>query len=425
MDVVCRAEHIGVGSEILLGQIHNSHARTISCEFASRGFFMFHHTAVGDNFERIQDAFRIAASRSNVVVVTGGLGPTADDLTKEALAAFLKRDLYLSEEALRHLENWFRSRNRPMPEQNRKQALCITGGELLPNPNGTAPGVYVEDKGVHYFLLPGPPLEMLPMLQNEVIPRLHQIFGQQRALVSRVLHFCGIGESAVDEQISDLTSLTNPTVAPLAGEGEMLLRITATDTDETSAKARIAPIEAEIRRRFGDYIYGVDDESLPIVVQSVLTQAKSTLALAESCTGGTIASMLTAVPGSSEYLLGAVVSYHNDVKEQVLGVRRETLDNFGAVSEQTAIEMAEGVRKLCGSTYGLSVTGILGPGGGSEQKPVGLVYGAISTAEGTTVYPMQFRGSREQIRLRTTKHMLWYLWKTATGRTMDGIHPKS
>ncbi|MDQ0189294.1 competence/damage-inducible protein A [Alicyclobacillus cycloheptanicus] len=412
MGEVCRAEHIAVGSEILLGQIANGHARTISLELAKHGLFLYYHTAVGDNLERIIDAFATASRRTNVVIVTGGLGPTNDDLTKEALASYLDRPLHLSEAALQTLEAFFQRYKRPMPASNRKQAMCIEGGELLPNPNGTAPGQYVAAGGVHYFLLPGPPREMLPMLRDEVVPRLKALFPGEQTLVSRVLHFCGIGESAVDEQIADLTAMTNPTVAPLAGEGEMLLRITASDVSEEAARARIAPVEARLRSQFGRFLYGTDDDTLESVVGGALRERGQTLSLAESCTGGLIASLITSVPGASAYFAGGTVVYQNETKIKLLGVQSRTLDEHGAVSEQTAKEMAEGVRAACASSYGLSVTGIAGPSGGTPEKPVGLVYGAIAGPAGTRVYQMQFKGSRDQIRLRTAKMMLWRLWET-------------
>lgn len=372
---------------------------------------MYHHTAVGDNLERIRDVFRVAAARSNVVVVTGGLGPTDDDLTREALASFLGRPLELSEEALRELEQFFARRERPMPAENRKQAMKIQGGVLLPNPNGTAPGQYVEAGGVHFFLLPGPPLEMRPLLEREVIPRLKQLFPGEQVLVSRVLHFCGIGESDVDERVQDLTGRANPTVAPLAGEGEMLLRITASGADEESARRLIEPVEQDIRSRFPGYIYGVDDDTLPVAVGRVLRGAGATLAVAESCTGGLLSAMVTEVPGSSEYFRGSVVAYDNEVKQQALGVSASTLAAYGAVSEATAREMAEGVRTRLGATYGLAVTGIAGPGGGSSDKPVGLVYGAVSGPAGTRTVELHLRGSREQVRLRASKRLLWELWR--------------
>ncbi|EPZ46199.1 competence/damage-inducible protein A [Alicyclobacillus acidoterrestris] len=405
----CQAELIAVGSEILLGQINNSHAQFISNELAKNGLYVYHHGAVGDNEARIRTAFEIASRRSNVVIVTGGLGPTVDDLTKEALAAFLNRPLVLSEAALEHLMQYFAGRQRQMPEENRKQAYCIEGGELIPNENGTAPGQYIYDKGVHFFLLPGPPLEMRPMLRNFVLPRLTEIFGDRQALISRVLHFCGIGESDVDQQIQDLTAGENPTVAPLAGEGEMLLRITATADSEASARAKIAPVEAELRRRFGPYLYGVDDDTLPSVVGRRLTERQETLSVAESCTGGLLASMLTDIPGSSGYFLGGVVAYDNRVKQGLLDVPADVLERDGAVSEATARLMAEGVRRRLSTTYGIGITGIAGPGGGTKDKPVGLVYVGVANEHQTQVYRLQYRVSRAQVRLRTCKQALWRL----------------
>lgn len=405
----CRAELLAVGSEILLGQIHNAHAQYISQELAKSGFYVYHHGAVGDNEARIMAAFKTAAARSNVVIVTGGLGPTRDDLTKEALARFLGRDLVLSEEALAHLERYFAHRKRPMPEENRKQAFCIEGGSLIPNENGTAPGQYIFAQDVHFFLLPGPPLEMRPMLGAYVLPKLMEVFGEAQILISRVLHFCGIGESDVDEAISDLTSQDNPTVAPLAGEGEMLLRITATASTEQEAKARIAPVESNLRSRFSEFIYGVDDDTLPSVVLDALVAKGQTLGVAESCTGGMLAQMLTDIPGSSSAFYGGIVAYDNRVKERLLSVPSHVLATEGAVSEATAIAMAQGCRQALLTTYAASITGVAGPGGGTPEKPVGLVYVAIADQNDTQVFRLQLRGSRAQIRLRTCKQVLWRL----------------
>lgn len=410
----CRAEHIAVGSEILLGQIANGHAQRISQAFAAAGLPLYYHTAVGDNLERLRAVFAMASQRSNVIVVTGGLGPTADDLTREALAAHLGRPMHEVREVVERLEAYFRARGRQMAPENRKQGLLIEGGEFLPNPNGTAPGMYVRDGDTHYFLMPGPPLEMVPMLHHHVIPRVRALFGLQQRIVSRVLHFCGIGESDVDQAIPHLTSLRNPTVAPLAGEGEMLIRITAAAEDEGAAQALIAPIESELRNRFGPYIYGVDDDTLPKVVARLLREQGQTLAVAESCTGGLLSSMITAVPGASAFYRLGVTAYHNEMKVRLLGVRDETLASHGAVSEQTAREMAEGVRRQAASTYGIGITGIAGPDGGSPDKPVGLVYGAVAGPAATQVYRLQLGGSREQIQIRASKHMLWRLWTIAS-----------
>jgi nicotinamide-nucleotide amidase len=308
--------------------------------------------------------------------------------------------------------SYFSRYSRTMPEENKKQAMCIEGGELIPNPNGTAPGQYIFAESVHYFLLPGPPMEMRPMFQAWVLPKLREIFAvNQQVLVSRILHFYGIGESTVDEQIVDLTTGVNPTVAPYASEGEMVLRISATASNTEGAQNRIAPVEAEIRKRFGEFIYGVDKDTLPSVVASVLTQKKATLAVAESCTGGLVQQLLTDLPGASSYLLGGIVSYDNRIKHELLGVPEEILTMEGAVSESTAKWMAEGVRKKLKSTYGISVTGIAGPDGGTPEKPVGLAYVAVAGPTRTEVFRVHQRGSREQIRIRVAKHLLWRLWR--------------
>lgn len=415
----CRAELLAVGSEILLGQIQNAHAQFISQELAKHGLDVYHHCAIGDNETRLQAALKVAVERSNVVIITGGLGPTADDLTKESLAHFLGLDLVMSTEALEHLMQYFAHRKRSMPEENRKQALCVDGGLLIANPNGTAPGQYVHANGVHFFLLPGPPLEMQPMLRDFVVPRLVDIFGGDMVLVSRVLHFCGIGESDVDEQIQDLTVGENPSVAPLAGEGEMLLRITATAPNDAGARALIAPIEEELRRRFQDYIYGVDEDTLSSVVGKVLAARNQTLSVAESCTGGMLSQTLTDVPGSSTYFMGGVVAYANGVKESALSVPHQTLVLYGAVSEATAKAMAEGVRSRLHTDYGVSVTGVAGPTGGTVEKPVGLVYVGVSDGVRTDVFELRMRGSRPQIRLRTCKQALWRLFQRVQSDTQS------
>ena len=408
----CKAEHVAVGSEILLGQILNRHAMDVSLALTRHGFPIYHHTAVGDNEGRILDVLSIAVKRSNVVIVTGGLGPTDDDLTKECVAKFLDRRLIMDEVALQTLNEYFAHRGREMPEANRKQALCIEGGQLLPNPNGTAPGQYVYDdvRAVHFFLLPGPPLEMNPMLENEVLPKLGILFPHSGVLISRVIHLCGIGESDVDAKIKDVTTSSNPTVAPLAKEGEMLLRITASAPDAQAARVLLAPVEDRIRAEFASYVYGVDDESLVSVVGDILTGKNQSLSVAESCTGGLLSSMITAVPGSSTYYKGGVVAYHNDAKEKFLGVKRESLEEHGAVSQEVAIEMAEGAREAFAADYAISLTGVAGPTGGTELKPVGLVYGDIADGSTTECFRLQYHGSREQIRIRASKHMLWRLW---------------
>ncbi len=254
------------------------------------------------------------------------------------------------------------------------------------------------------------------MLRNFVLPKLKTLFPQATGLTSRVLHFCGIGESDVDEQIQDLFQRSNPTVAPLAGEGEMLLRITASDTATKSAAELIASVEQELLNRFPDYVYGYDDDTLQSVVAASSLTKQCSIAAAESCTGGRIAAMLTSVPGSSGFFRGGIVAYQNEVKSSLLGVRDQTLLQFGAVSAETAAGMAAGVRTACSADIGVSVTGIAGPTGGTADKPVGLVYGAIASETGTRTFRMQLSGSREQIQVRAAKRVLWELWRTLTNK---------
>ncbi len=386
---------------------------------AEHGLFLYHHHAVGDNLERIVQVLKQASERSNVVILTGGIGPTNDDLTRDAVAKHLGLPLTLDPEALAMVESFFRSRSRTMPEENRRQAMRIQGAEILPNPNGTAPGQYVAHEGVHYFLLPGPPLEMKPMLKNEVLPRLLRLFPSPQVLISRILHFCGIGESHVDEQLHDLMQSSNPTLAPLAGEGEMLLRITANAPSVGEAEGLVRAMESEIRRRLGSFIYGTDEDTLPVAAYRGLQACGATVAVAESCTGGMVNAMMAEVPGVSAVWKGGVVAYENAVKMEVLGVSPETLREHGAVSAETAKEMAEGVRQRLGSTYGLATTGIAGPNGGTPDKPVGLVYIAVAGPTGSVVERGLFRGSREQIRIRSSKNALWQLVKVLSQDAAD------
>ncbi|GAX91803.1 competence/damage-inducible protein A [Effusibacillus lacus] len=405
-----RAEIIGVGTELLLGQIANTNAQYLSDKLALEGAGVYFHQAVGDNLERIQQALTIAASRSEIIVLTGGLGPTEDDLTREAVSRFLGRNLELDAGMLMKLEQLFAGMGRKMPTNNRKQAMLVEGGRFLDNPRGTAPGQYIEADGCHYFLLPGPPTELKPMVTDHVLPILRDLMGQQGTIRSRVLRLFGIGESAMEMEISDIISnQLNPTVAPLASEGEVTLRITAKAASEEEAFALIIPVEQQLRQRLGKYIYGIDDETLPVTVGKRLKDRGETLALAESCTGGLLASMITDVPGCSVYYKQGWVTYHNEAKSEQLGVSSDILAQHGAVSEECARAMAEGARTRAGTDWAISVTGIAGPDGGTNEKPVGLVYIAVTGPGGTTVKQFNFRGDRQQIRIRSAKNALYSL----------------
>lgn len=407
-----RAEIIGVGTELLLGQIANTNAQYISDKLALEGIDVYFHQAVGDNRERIRQTLAIAHSRSDVIVLTGGLGPTEDDLTRETVADFLGRQLRMDPDMLGKLGRFFAQLGREMTSNNRKQAMLIEGGRFLDNPRGTAPGQYLEAEGRHYFLLPGPPTELRPMVTDQVIPVLRTVIGRQMTIRSRVLRLFGIGESAMESEVADImNSQSNPTVAPLASEGEVTLRITAKSRSEAEAFALIAPMEERLRQRLGNYIYGVDGETLPVAAGKRLAARGETLALAESCTGGLLASMITDVPGSSAYFKQGWVTYHNDAKREQLGVTTEILETYGAVSEPCARAMAEGARLRSGADWAIAVTGIAGPGGGTPEKPVGLVYIAVAGPDGTGAKEYRFQGDRQQIRIRSAKTALYSLVK--------------
>jgi nicotinamide-nucleotide amidase len=404
-----RAEIIAVGTELLLGQIANTNAQFLSEQLALAGVSVYFHTVVGDNKERLRSALSIAAGRSDLIVLSGGLGPTDDDVTREAVAEHVGRRLVLDETILHRLRELFAGFNMVMPENNRRQAMVIEGGLVLDNPRGTAPGMYVKDGSRHYVLLPGPPTELRPMVREKLLPLVQSIAGPV-TIRSRVLRLYGIGESPLEERLKDiLDGQSNPTIAPLASEGEVMLRLTARAVNEEEAYRLIAPVEQQIRERVGKYIYGVDDEILPVAVGKRLASRNQTLAVAESCTGGLVGASLTEVPGSSSYFRMGIVTYSNASKHQLLGVSAETIRVHGAVSEETAREMAEKIRILAGTDWGLSVTGIAGPGGGTPEKPVGLVYTAVSGPEGVRTKRLLLRGDRQQIRIRSVKAALFLL----------------
>ncbi len=398
------AELIAIGTEILLGQIDNSHARYLSRELAAIGIAVYRHGAVGDNVERARDAIAQALERSDIVIVTGGLGPTEDDVTRVAVAAATGQPLTYSEEAFeRYVAPYFSRLGRTPAANNRRQAMRIGEAEFLPNPRGTAPGQYVQSGMRHIFLLPGPPLEMRPMFVESVRPLLVALRGAG-AIFSRVIRLFGIGESDVEQRLRDLLEQQgNPTIAPLAGEGEMVLRLTASAADEREARRLIAPLQEAVLARVGQYVYGYDDETLPVVLLRALAARGETVACAESCTGGALSSMIVDIPGCSSSFRGAVVAYDNAVKVGTLGVLSAVLEAEGAVSEEAARRMARGVRRTLSSDWGVAVTGIAGPDGGTPEKPVGLVYIAIAGPTVDRVCKRLFPGDRAQIRVRAAK----------------------
>ncbi|WP_273842531.1 competence/damage-inducible protein A [Rubrobacter calidifluminis] len=396
------AEVLAIGTEMLLGELVDTNTAWISRRLAALGVGIYRHTTVGDNLGRIAAALQEAASRADLVITTGGLGPTSDDLTNEALARATGRRMVEYAEAREHVERKFREFGRKPSPSNYKQALFPEGTTLIPNPLGTAMGALLESDGTLFATLPGVPQEMRGMFEETLVPLIRE--RSEGAIVSRTLWFVGLGESALAERVQDLLDAENPTVAPLAGQGKVRLRITARAATPEEAEGQIEPVAREILSRLGRYYFGEDEETLESVVGRLLTEKGRTLALAESCTGGLLAKRLTDIPGSSRYFKEGLVTYSNEAKERLLGVPRELLVRYGAVSEEVARAMAEGVRRLAGSDYGLSVTGIAGPEGGTPEKPVGLVWVGLADAGGTRAEKLNLTAwsrSREAIRERS------------------------
>jgi len=380
------AEIICVGTELLLGEILNSNAQYLAQQLASLGITHFYQTVVGDNPQRIQKVLAIAAGRANLIIMTGGLGPTPDDLTTEAIASFFDVPLVEHPQIWVDIQQKFANSGREVSANNRKQALLPQGAEILPNPVGTAPGmIWSPHTGLTILTFPGVPSEMFAMWQQTAIPFLRSQGWVNQIFHSKVLLYWGISESTLAQKVNTFFELANPTVAPYANYGQARLRLTACAASVAEAEALIAPVEAEIRQLTGKHCYGTDDDTLASVVGKHLQDHGQTLAVAESCTGGWLGEMITAIPGSSAYFLGGVISYSNEVKQKVLNVSGGDLETHGAVSHQVAEQMARGVKQLLGSDWGVSITGIAGPGGGSDSKPVGTVYIGLADPMGNVV----------------------------------------
>ena len=394
------AEIVSVGTELLMGQVVNTDAQFIAQRLAPLGYQVFYHITVGDNVRRLTGVVHRAIERSDVVVFTGGLGPTDDDLTKETVAAALGLTCEPFPEEVERLKRFFAERGREMTPNNLKQACFPKGSVILPNPNGTAPGCIMRAEDKTAILLPGPPRELFPMFENHAMPYLEKM--SHTSLYSRELRIFGMGESDVTYRLRDIIeSQTNPTVAPYVKLCEVTLRVTAKcDAPEEGERLTAGMIET-IRARLGDVVYSIDGESLPAVCARLLTERHETLSVAESCTGGLVAGSCVDIPGSSKFFLEGCVTYTNDAKMRRLGVSSETLARHGAVSEECAREMAEGMRKTSGADYAVSTTGIAGPDGGTPEKPVGTVYVALACASGTQVLKLQLHGDRERIRYTT------------------------
>jgi nicotinamide-nucleotide amidase len=399
------AEIIAIGTELLMGQIANTNAQYISGRLPDIGVYAYYHTVVGDNRERMIACIKNALSRADIIITTGGLGPTQDDITREAVSEILEKPLVSDARCLADIEAFFKRIGREMTSNNIKQAMFPEGAVIVKNPNGTAPGCIIEHRDKTIIMLPGPPNEMKPMFDNFIMPYLAK--KGDLKLKSVYIRTFGIGESALEDAIEDLVSKQkNPTIATYASVGQVTVRITARYSEEEKADDILKPVKDEIMKRLGDKIYSEENKELYEVVCELLLKKKTTVSLAESCTGGMISACLTDYPGISEVYLGGVNAYSNEMKMNLLGVSEETLDRYGAVSEACAVEMAKGIQNRTNSDIALSVTGIAGPGGGTKDKPVGLVYVSLVTKCDVWVKRLNLWGDRSRIRANTTLHAL-------------------
>lgn len=391
-------ELICVGTELLLGNIVNTNAAFIAEKCAMLGLSMYYQSVVGDNQGRLEELLRTAKDRSDIIILCGGLGPTQDDLTKETAAKVMGKKLIEDARARQEIETFMARRSRAITENNWKQALVPEGSIVLYNPNGTAPGIIMEEGKKRIVLLPGPPNELVPMFEEQVYPYLKE--SQPEVIFSKMVKLCGIGESSAETKILDLIERqTNPTVAPYAKTGEVHLRLTAKASSKEEAYRMIVPVEEELKKRFGSLIYTDDPQmTLEMAVYELLKEHSLTVTTAESCTGGLLAGRLINVPGISEYLKEGYVTYSNEAKEKLLGVPAETLREYGAVSPQTAEAMAKGGAKAANADVCIAVTGVAGPDGGTKEKPVGLVYMSCYCRGKLYTEKNQYTGSRGKIR---------------------------
>lgn len=408
-------EVVAVGTELLLGQIVNSNAAFLGRQFAENGFDSHYQVVVGDNFDRMVETIRTAIGRSDAVVITGGIGPTQDDVTREAIAAATGREMVRDANYAQALRDRWETLGRVMPENNLQQADRPEGAEQLPNPAGSAPGIALKHEGTWVFAVPGVPAEMELLIRDHVLPRLRAAAGETGVLVSRIMRTWGRSESQVAEMLDDLfQATTNPSVAFLASAGEIKVRVTAKADNEAEADALIAPVEAAVRDRLGSSVFGVDDETIYLVVQRLLENKGWTIATAESATGGLVSAALTQTPGASKVVAGGVTAYSAEAKIDLLGVSAELFAAAGVVSEPTALAMAEGARARFGSDVGVAVTGEAGPD--PAEKPVGTMVIAVVTPEGTGSRTLRLPGDRERIRTYTTTAALQLVRLAVSGQ---------
>lgn len=414
-----KAEIIAVGTELLLGQIVNTNAQYLSKQLAGMGIDVYYQTVVGDNMERIKEALRISSARTDIIILTGGLGPTQDDLTKDALAEFIGTSLHIDRMAMDNVDRFFMDRGKAMTENNKRQALSIDGGTPLPNETGLAVGNAITHDGTHYIVLPGPPRELMPMFEQQAKPWLMQhVLTDELPLYSKMLKFAGIGESALDDRLSDLISAqSDPTIALYAKEGEVTVRISTKASSEGEAMERLTALEEQIKGIVPEHMYANEDVPIEKVIVDMMADRGWTISAAESCTGGLVMENITSIPGSATMLLGGIVCYTNQIKHKLINVPQQLLegeDAPGAVSPEVAEVLAEQIRMVTDSDFGLSVTGVAGPGY-AERKPVGLVYiGLSERGKKTDVHELHLKGDREMVRLRATKALLYRLWLRLT-----------
>ena len=407
-----QAEIIFTGTELLVGEVLNSHAQYLGRRLTDMGIEVIQHTTVGDYWGRMGLVLLQALERADLIFITGGLGPTIDDLTKETVAEVLELDMKLDEASLIAIRDHFASRGMEMPDHNTKQAYFPEGARILPNTRGTAPGAIVEEDKKAIIILPGPPWELETMFEKSVVSYLNSLPHRGTLCTSKTFYLTGIGESTVQEVIDDLCGMANPEIAFLVQPGVVEVRITGQGATLEEATNLVHHLSDQVRRRLFQYIFAEDDEKIEQVVGQLLLDAGLTIGVAESCTGGLLEARLSEIPGASRYLMGGIVAYNNQVKEKLLRVPADMLAQFGAVSRQTAIAMADGVRRELGCSIGLAVTGVAGPTI-SEGKPVGLVYIALSSPTGICFREYRFPGERKAIRngtvnaaLKMAKHFL-------------------
>ena len=400
-----KVEILSVGTELLLGNIVNLDAQMLSQELSELGLNVYWHTVVGDNPQRAREAVSIAKKRADIIITTGGLGPTCDDLTKNVLAEAFGKELFFHEPSAERIRSYFQRTGRTMSENNLQQAMLPEGCTVLENDWGTAPGCAFEADGCHVIMLPGPPSECRPMFRYRAVPYLQKL--SEGIIVSHTLKLFGIGESAVEQQLRDqMNAMTNPTLAPYAKEGECELRVTAKASTEEEAQALLAPTVQEMKEKFGNLVYGVDIPSLEALVFSLLKEQGLTLGCAESCTGGLIAKRMTDLAGASQVFKGGIISYTNEVKAKLLNVPAKLLEEHGAVSAPVAQAMAEGARKSLCCDIAISSTGVAGPDKDDRGNEVGTMFVAIATPNGSYVRPLTLgtRPMRQRLRTQTAHH---------------------